>query len=406
MQQSLDSFGFSCTPRPAQYQSESKVGSDIEMLDIKRGDSPEIFNLASFPPPDIPIWQETPETCTLEFDFPIRKESTTPAPLFFDDEQSGVAVLEKTPPAVVQIHEESITPPCLSFDDEPPSIAARKHLADEAGLEDDGDVGLEKDAEEMWEDEIEDMMQPRSEIRSWGELREQIKMDLNKKHSHLPLSQINQLMIIQNFANLRLKGFGRIEASHEIAHQWHEKEGSNVHFAQQIWALERHYQVFEQLLIERRGGAKSAKSLLKDEGVQVTVKAWLTEQKVGSITLQNFCNALNDIILPSLGVSTQKPLCERMAWHWLMKLGWTWTILRKGVYMDGHERPDVVAYHQNVFLLKMKEFEHQMARYEGPELRRIEPDLQPGEKELISEFQDESCCQQNDFVPSLWQVLS
>lgn len=77
-----------------------------------------------------------------------------------------MAVLEKTPPAVVQIREESITPPRLSFDDEPPSIAACKHSADEAGLEDDGDVGLEKDAEEMWEDEIEDMMQPRSEIRS------------------------------------------------------------------------------------------------------------------------------------------------------------------------------------------------------------------------------------------------
>jgi len=70
------------------------------MLDVKREDSPEIFNLASFPPPDIPIRQETPETCTLEFDYPIREESTTPAPLFFDDEQSGVAVLEKTPPAV------------------------------------------------------------------------------------------------------------------------------------------------------------------------------------------------------------------------------------------------------------------------------------------------------------------
>jgi len=74
--------------------------------------------------------------------------------------------------------------------------------------------------------------------------------------------------------------------------------------------------------------------------------------------------------------------------------------------MDGHERPNVVAYRQNVFLPKMKEFEHRMARYEGPELRRIEPDLQPREKELIAEFQDESCCQQNDFVPSLWQVLS
>ncbi|KIK02078.1 hypothetical protein K443DRAFT_539523 [Laccaria amethystina LaAM-08-1] len=208
-QQSLDSFGFSCTPRPARFQSEAKVGSDIEMLDVKRENSPEIFNIASFPPPDIPIRQETPEAYALEFDVPIREESTTPPPLFFDDEQLGLTVLEKTP-AIVQIREESITPP---------PITACKRSADEAGLEDGGDVGSEKDVEEMLEDEIEDVMQPRSEIRSWGDLREQIKTDLKKKHAHLPLSQINQLMILRNFTNLRMKGFGRIEASREIARQ-------------------------------------------------------------------------------------------------------------------------------------------------------------------------------------------
>ena len=242
--------------------------SDVEMLDIKREDSPEIFNIASFPPPDIPIQQEMPEACTLEFDIPIHKESTTPPPLFFDNEQLGVAVLEKAPLPVAQIYEESSTPPCLSFDDGPPSITTHKCLADEVGLENDGDVVLdeiEKDVEEIWEDKIKEVMQPKSEIRSWGELREQIKTDLKKKHVHLPLSQINQLMILRNFANLR-QGFGCIEASREIAHQWHEKEGSNIHFAWQIRALACHYQVFEQLLTERRGGRKSAKSLLKDEG--------------------------------------------------------------------------------------------------------------------------------------------
>lgn len=122
-----------------------------------------------------------------------------PPPLFFDDERLGVAVLEKASSPVAQICEESSTPPCLSFDDGPPSITAHKRSADEAGLENDGDVvsdEIEKDVEEIWEDEIEEVMQPKSEIRSWGELREQIKTDLKKKHVHLPLSQINQLMIL------------------------------------------------------------------------------------------------------------------------------------------------------------------------------------------------------------------
>ena len=101
---------------------------------------------------------------------------------------------------------------------------------------------------------------------------------------------------------------------------------------------------------------------------------------------------LNKSILPSLGMSPSKPLCERTAHRWLVKLGWTRTILQKGVYMDGHECADVVKYRKNVFLPKMKEFEHRMARYKGPELKHIEPNLLPGEKELIAEFQDETCC--------------
>ena len=59
-------------------------------------------------------------------------------------------------------------------------------------------------------------------------------------------------MILRNFANLCLKGYGRIEASFEIAQQWHEKDSSNIHFARHIRALARHYQIFEQLPKERR----------------------------------------------------------------------------------------------------------------------------------------------------------
>lgn len=70
--------------------------------------------------------------------------------------------------------------------------------------------------------------------------------------------------------------------------------------------------------------------------------------------------------------------------------------------MDGHEWSDVVEYREKVFLPKMKEFERRMAWYEGPELKRIEPNLLPGEKELIAEFQDETCCQGNDHKTSAW----
>lgn len=164
----------------------------------------------------------------------------------------------------------------------------------------------------------------------------------------------------------------------------------------------RHYQVFEQLPRERRGGYRNSRSLLKDEIVRTASRTWLTEQPIGSITPTKFMHALNTTILPTLGMLPNKPLCERTARRWLVKLGWMRTVLRKGVYMDGHERADVVEYREKVFLPKMKEFERRMARYEGPDLKRVEPDLRPGEKELIAEFQDKSCCAGNDYQASAW----
>jgi hypothetical protein len=72
--------------------------------------------------------------------------------------------------------------------------------------------------------------------------------------------------------------------------------------------------------------------------------------------------------------------------------------------MDGHERDDVVKYRKEVFLPMMENFEQRMIKFVGPELKRVEPELQPGEKLLNPEFHDESCCQQNDSKGSAWCV--
>jgi hypothetical protein len=103
----------------------------------------------------------------------------------------------------------------------------------------------------------------KEEIRGWEELREQIKSDLEEAHKrHETLTHMNKLLILRNFAMLRIKGTGRIDASKEIARQWHE--GTGVHFARQIRFLTQHYQLFEQVTEEKRGSG-GGRSLLKDE---------------------------------------------------------------------------------------------------------------------------------------------
>lgn len=117
-----------------------------------------------------------------------------------------------------------------------------------------------------WEMEAEFdtlVFKPVEKIKGWAELQDQIKLELKKKAKTLPLSKINQLTIIRNFATLRLKGLGRMAASIEIARQWHEGEGN--YFTRQVCALARHYQRFETLPVEKRGGVRASRSILCDE---------------------------------------------------------------------------------------------------------------------------------------------
>lgn len=69
---------------------------------------------------------------------------------------------------------------------------------------------------------------------------------LTRAHSRwAKLTEINQLIILCNFATLLIKSNQCIVASEQIAEQWHK--GVGTHFARQIQALAHHYQRFEQL---------------------------------------------------------------------------------------------------------------------------------------------------------------
>ncbi|KAG1846010.1 hypothetical protein C8R48DRAFT_779746, partial [Suillus tomentosus] len=137
--------------------------------------------------------------------------------------------------------------------------------------------------DETWEDKL--MLSAGGDImrfRDWSEMRKNIKSDLKKNSKSFSLAHINKLTILSNFATLCIKGCSRIQASIEIARQWHEGEG--IHFARKVRALVRHYQIFAQLPMEKRGGKANAHSWLHDEAVQARTRSWLTAQKVGSVT--------------------------------------------------------------------------------------------------------------------------
>jgi hypothetical protein len=80
----------------------------------------------------------------------------------------------------------------------------------------------------------------------------------------------------------------------------------------------------------------------------------------------------------------------------MKKLDYRWTKTGlKGQYVDGHEREDVVAYHQKVFLPAMKGF-RQRARDWSREDQADQPLPRPNKRHVVMWFHNESTFYAND----------
>lgn len=63
---------------------------------------------------------------------------------------------------------------------------------------------------------------------------------------------------------------------------------------------------------------------------------------------------VNNVIIPALGLDLAgQKISENCAGHWLIKLGYEMKEVKKGMYVDGHERPDVVNY-RTTFLVNIQ----------------------------------------------------
>lgn len=101
-----------------------------------------------------------------------------------------------------------------------------------------------------------------------------------------------------------------------------------------------------------RGAAKHGQhTLLDNESVLHGVRRYLAIQKLGSISPRELSVHVNIVIAPALGLPVGSTITERTAISWLHKLGYRCRGTSKGMYFDGHERPDVIEYRSKFLAL-------------------------------------------------------
>jgi hypothetical protein len=133
--------------------------------------------------------------------------------------------------------------------------------------------------------------------------------------------------------------------------------GKGGYFACQIRRNERYLLQHQQLPPSKAGAYHGQYTLLDNENVLHAVRRYLAAQNLGTITPHQLCRNVNDVILPALDMTGHNSyISERTAINWLKKLGYVCKDVRKGIYHDGHERPDVVEARQK-FLAQMKDYE-------------------------------------------------
>ncbi len=93
---------------------------------------------------------------------------------------------------------------------------------------------------------------------------------------------------------------------------------------------------------------------------------------------------------------------SRIAQNWLKRMGFSYNRVTKGVYIDGHERADVVEYRDQIFLPQWAELSKRMVIFSEDGSWKHPPNLSENEKPLVLVTHDESTFNSNDGKRRIW----
>ena len=125
-----------------------------------------------------------------------------------------------------------------------------------------------------------------------------------------------------------------------------------LYFARTIIAWERSWLRRREIAEGRKGCYSKTKSLLNGEGVQLAVRGWLAGATEGELTGYGLAKAMGKYQdsrrAEQALVECFEPGGNRIhactARRWTKKMGFSYDEVQKGVYVDGHERENVVWY--------------------------------------------------------------
>ncbi|CAG8459152.1 22040_t:CDS:2 [Dentiscutata erythropus] len=205
--------------------------------------------------------------------------------------------------------------------------------------------------EELEDEELEDedtmgLLEDKIETCNW---RKKISVALQNLVLDIKKENVNSevwvhLCSIRFYLQLVKNNHQKMEANKIIA----DVAGKGVYHAKYIrfWAHE--YIMTHQIPYSCRGHHAKTWSFLWDEDILLQIKSYIRENK-WNITPHMVMLQMNEVILLGLGFAPPPTISYNTAKNYLKELEYIYRKVQKGIYIDRHEREDVVAY-WNIFL--------------------------------------------------------
>lgn len=155
---------------------------------------------------------------------------------------------------------------------------------------------------------------------------------------------MRHLCVLRYLEAIRQRQRSKMSVSNELATSLFGSQAENSYRSRSIrnWAsayLENF--VMPEL---RQGKFQKTKSLIDDPDIRAACLGFLRNQRVESIDGSFFQKWIEEKLHLECDLPKPVKIHESSARNWLHKLGFRSVQYKKGIYTDGHERSDVVAY--------------------------------------------------------------
>jgi len=207
----------------------------------------------------------------------------------------------------------------------------------------------------------------------------------------------SRLLTLRVYFSRIFKGEQKIPVSVDLAEtMWRKGD----HHARRIREWGNEYLETGELSHHRQGAHTKIKPLKDDEDFSGVCKAWLRLAKPehrSPLALKEFAERE---VLPGMA-NSRKTISESTCREYMKEWGYSFGTHSKDVYMDGHEREDVVEYRAG-FVGRILELEARMSSFEGDDMHEVEPKLGVNEKKVVMVTHDECAFHSYDAQGRLW----